>query len=397
MSAKQQERLLIAGGGYAEIPLIQAAQALGFYVITSGNRAKDLGHRYSDECLLEDFSDKEAMLQLAERAQVDAICACCNDFSAITAAYVAEKLGLPGHDPYEIAKLIHYKDHFRSFAREHGVPSPRAEGFEAMENALASLERFRFPLIIKPVDLTGGKGIAKIERSEDARSALETAFGMSREKRVVVEEFIEGSRHGLSTFVRDGKVVFHFSDNEYYYKNPYLVSAASAPADVPEGTIEKLCAVTENIVSLLSLKTGIFHIQYILNEEEPVIVEICRRAPGDLYVSFVEHATGVDYASYIVRASCGLDCTGLVQADPGGYYTRHCVMTERTGRLHDVVFDPSIRGKVIDEFMWWRSGDQVDDVLTQKLGIVFLRFDSMSEMQGKTERLQELIHAEFVS
>ena len=72
-------------------------------------------------------------------------------------------------------------------------------------------------------------------------------------------------------------------------------------------------------------------------------------------------------------------------------------MTERTGRLHDVVFDPSIRGKVIDEFMWWKSGDQVDDVLTQRLGIVFLRFDSMSEMRSKTERLQELIHAEFVS
>ena len=393
----RKKRLLLAGGGYADIPLIRAAQALGFHVVTSGNRAQDLGHRYSDECLLADFSDQEAMLRLAERTKVDAICACCNDFSAISAAYVAEQLGLPGHDHYDTARLIHQKDEYRRFALEHGIPSPGAEGFGAVEDALASVERLGFPVIVKPVDLTGGKGIARIDRAEDARTALETAFRMSRAKRVVVEEFIEGDRHGLSTFVRDGKVVFHFSDNEHYYKNPYLVSAASAPGDVPDGTIKKLNAITENIVSLLSLKTGIFHIQYILNGDQPVIVEICRRAPGDLYVTLVEHATGVDYASYIVRASCGLECDDLVQADPRGFHTRHCVMTERTGRLHDVVFDPSIRPKVIDEFMWWKPGDQVDDVLTQKLGIVFLRFDSMTEMRQTTERLQELIHAEFVA
>ena len=393
----RKKKLLLAGGGYADIPLIKAAQALGFYVVTSGNRAQDLGHRYSDECVLEDFSDKEAMLRVAERAGVDAICACCNDFSAISAAYVAETLGLPGHDPYATAKMIHQKDQYRRFALEHGIPSPRAEGFETPEDALASVERFGFPLIIKPVDLTGGKGIAKIQRWEEVGAAVETAFRLSRAKRVVIEEFVEGSRHGLSTFIRDGRVVFHFSDNEHYYKNPYLVSAASAPGDVPEGTIDKLTAHTENIASLLSLKTGIFHIQYILKGVEPVLVEICRRAPGDLYVSLVEHATGVDYASYIVRASCGFDCDDLVQVDPGGYYTRHCVMTDRTGTIDDVVFDPSIRPHVIDEFMWWKPADQVDDVMTHKLGIVFLRFDSMGQMRESTERLQELIHAEFVA
>ena len=259
-----QKKLLIAGGGYADIPLIQAAKALGFYVITSGNRPDDLGHQYSDECRLEDFSDKQAMLKLAENLKIDAICAACNDFSALTAAYVAEKLQLPGHDSYEIALVIHHKDKYRQFTRQHGIPSPYAAAFTSVEDAMKNLNSFKLPVIVKPVDLTGGKGISKITTMEMAKAQLQAAFDISRAKRVVVEEFIEGSRHGLSTFIRDGRVVFYFHDNEHYYKNPYMVAAASTPADVPQVVITNLCQMAEKIAGLLQLKTGIFHIIFCI-------------------------------------------------------------------------------------------------------------------------------------
>jgi biotin carboxylase len=290
--------LLIAGGGYADIPLIQAAKALGFYVITSGNRANDLGHRYSDECHLADFSDQQAMLKLAKTLRIDAICACCNDFSALSSAYVAEQMGLPGHDAYETTQIIHHKDRYRRFALEHNIPSPHAEGFQSVKSALDTLDQFQFAIIIKPVDLTGGKGVSIVTHEDEARSALEVAFTCSRVKRVVVEEFIEGSKHGLSTFIQDGRVVFHFSDNEYYYLNPYLVSAASTPGTVPSEVLRQLCNTAEKVAHLLCLKTGIFHIQYILRGNDPFIIEICRRPPGDLYTRFVQVATGVDYPSF---------------------------------------------------------------------------------------------------
>ena len=390
-----KKTLLIAGGGYADIPMIQAAKALGYHVITSGNRAEELGHRYSDECRLEDFSDEQAMLKLAESLNIDAICACCNDFSALSAAYVAEQMGLPGHDSYKTAQIIHHKDRYRKFALEHDIPSPRAEGFDSVEAALATLHKFRFPIIIKPVDLTGGKGVSTINQGGDAKSALEIAFMRSRAKRVVVEEFIEGSRHGLSTFIRDGRVVFHFNDNEHYYLNPYLVSAASTPGSVPSDSVEKLCNAAEKIVALLHLKTGIFHIQYILNGSEPVIIEICRRPPGDLYTRFVQIATGIDYPSFIVRGAAGLDCGDLVQTEPAGYFTRHCVMTPRDGKVLDVFFDQTVCENIVDTMMWWQAGDIIDDFMTQKLGIVFLKFQSLAEMQEKSQNMQALIHAKL--
>lgn len=390
-----KKKLLIAGGGYADIPLIKAAKSLGFYVVTSGNRADDLGHCHSDECRLEDFSDPEAMLRLAQELNVDAVCACCNDFSALTAAYVAEKMGLPGHDNYSIAQVIHHKDLYRDFALKHNIPAPRAQGFVDADQALSALTNFRFPVIVKPVDLTGGKGITTISRLEDAQSAIDGAFGRSKAKRIVIEEFIEGSRHGFSAFVLDGRIVFYFNDNEHYYLNPYLVSAASSPAQVPPGTAERLVAVSEKIVALLNLVTGIFHIQYIMRDDEPVIIEICRRAPGDLYVQFVQHATGVDYPAYIVRAAAGMDCGDLTQILPTGYFTRHCIMTSRPGQVRGLSIDPMVQANIIDQFTWWKVGDQVEDFLTQKFGIVFLQFSSVPEMLQKTQNMQCLIKMEL--
>lgn len=392
-----RKKLLLAGGGYADIPLIRAAQNLGYYVVTTGNRPEELGHKVSDEYRPADYSDPEAMLDLAKDIGINAISPCCNDFSAISSAYVAEQLGLPGHDSYETSQLIHHKDSYRKFALVNDVPTPYAKGFDNLETALSSTGDFRFPLIIKPVDLTGGKGITKVTDQSEIKLALEDAFAISKLGRVVVEEFIEGSRHGFSAFLRDGKVVFYFTDNEYYYLNQYMVSAASAPSTVPVSSVQELVFQSEKIAELLSLKTGVFHVQFILRDDEPVIIEICRRPPGDLYIKLVEHATGIDYPSWIVRASCGLDCSDLIQKDSDGYYLRHCIMTSRPGVLDSVVIDPLIEKNIIDSMMWWTPGDKVENHLISKFGIVFLKFDSQDELLSKSNEMQSFICANIKS
>jgi len=389
------KNFLLAGGGYADIPLILAAKKLGYRVITSGNRPNELGHQYSDEYQPADFSQPDEILQLSKNLKIDAICACCNDFSALSVAYVAEKLSLPGHDSYEIAKLIHHKDSYRQFASQHDIPTPRAIGLTQNDGLLHKIETLSFPIIVKPIDLTGGKGVSTASNLSEAKIAIERAFHASRAKRIVVEEFVEGSRHGFSAFLRDGKVVFYFSDNEHYFKNPYLVSAASTPSIVPKDAIQKLCQQSEKMASLLSLKTGIFHVQYILHNQEPVIIEICRRAPGDLYIQLVTHATGVQYAEWIVKAAAGLDCSRLSHVEPQGFFTRHCVMSANSGRVKDVVFDVSIQNNVVEKWMWWQKGDEITDYLTTKLGIVFLKFATMTEMLEKTEQMQTLIQVQI--
>lgn len=480
-----KKRLLLLGGGHAEIPLIKAAQALGYYVITTGNAREGLGHPLADKNVFEDFSNKDAMLELARREHVDAVCSGCNDFALLSTAYVCEKLGLPGHDSYETSLQIHHKDKYRALAERLDIPTPRAVSvrnrteFDALfgsqgiasPSARNDIQTMRndvqchsgeqddpprhcgeqdgslrhceelcdeaisltFPVIVKPIDLTGGKGIHRAANYEEAVKAYEDAVSRTREDHVVVEEFVTGTNHGFSAMLVKGKVAFYFADNEQYFVNKYMVSGASTPSTTSNRGLQLLCEYSERIAAELKLVDGILHIQYIERDDGiPVIIEICRRPPGDLYIRFVQYATGVNYPRAIILAETGKlqinDLThagalpalnaGAVPALNAGAlpaaaadetfdaadvactaksmpkvkpFLRHCVMANREGTVQGVSFANEIADNVVEKFLWYKKGEPTGDILYYKAGIVFLQFDTVQEMLEKTARMTEYI------
>lgn len=398
-----KKKMLLLGGSHAEIPLIQAAQALGWYVITTGNNRDGLGHPYADKTVFENYSDKEAMLALARAEGVQAVCSGCNDFSLLSTVYVCEKMGLPGHDSYATSLEIHHKDKYRALATRLGIPTPRAlvvRSADEFEVAIASLS---FPIIVKPVDLTGGKGIHRAANLEEAREAYKDACSRTRQDHIVVEEFVQGTNHGFSAMLVKGKVAFAFADNEQYYINKYMVSGANSPSTSGNGTLAKLRDYSERIARELNLVDGILHIQYIEKPDgTPVIIEICRRPPGDLYIKFVKYATGIDYPKFIVLAETGEDISGIKDIPTQGFWLRHCIMADRqagekgcSGIVRDVTFAPEIQGNIVEKFLWYGPGDVITDKLTYKAGIVFFKFDTLEEMADKTARMTDLTKIEL--
>ena len=411
-----KKKMLLLGGGHAEIPLIQAAQSLGWYVITTGNAREGLGHPYADKNVFADFSDKDAMLELAKSEGVQAVCSGCNDFALLSTVYVCEKLGLPGHDSYATSLEIHHKDKYRALATRLGIPTPRAitvrvsnrtENCADFETTIAQLT---FPIIVKPVDLTGGKGIHRAANADEARVAYKDACSRTRQDHIVVEEFVQGSNHGFSAMLVKGKVAFAFSDNEQYYINKYMVSGANSPSTSNNKTLAMLREYSERIAQELHLVDGILHIQYIERADgTPVIIEICRRPPGDLYIKFVKYATGIDYPKFIVLAETGEDISGIADVPTQGFWLRHCIMADCQagdtlvtsdaspasdklceGFVRDVTFAPEIQGNIVEKFLWYKPGEVVADKLTYKAGIVFFKFNTLAEMQDKTARMTEL-------
>lgn len=390
-----KKKMLLLGGGHAEIPLIQAAQSLGWYVITTGNAREGLGHPYADKNVFADFSDKDAMLELAKSEGVTAVCSGCNDFALLSTVYVCEKLGLPGHDSYATSLEIHHKDKYRALATRLGIPTPRALVVRSVADFESAIAQLAFPIIVKPVDLTGGKGIHRATSADEARKAYKDACSRTRQDHIVVEEFVQGSNHGFSAMLVKGKVAFAFADNEQYYINKYMVSGANSPSTSSDKTLAMLREYSERIARELNLVDGILHIQYIERADgTPVIIEICRRPPGDLYIKFVKYATGVDYPKFIIMAETGEDISGIADVPTQGFWLRHCIMAGSEiadgSTVNDVTFAPEIQGNIVEKFLWYKPGEKIDDKLLYKAGIVFFKFDSLAEMQDKTARMTDL-------
>lgn len=405
-----KKKMLLLGGSHAEIPLIQAAQALGWYVITTGNNRDGLGHPYADKTVFANYSDKDAMLELARAEGVQAVCSGCNDFALLSTVYVCEKLGLPGHDSYATSLEIHHKDKYRALATRLGIPTPRALTV-AVANSKndaglncadfdAAIANLTFPIIVKPVDLTGGKGIHRATNPEEAREAYKDACSRTRQDHIVAEEFVQGTNHGFSAMLVKGKVAFAFSDNEQYFVNKYLVSGANSPSTSGSETLAKLRDYSERIARELNLIDGILHIQYIEKPDgTPIIIEICRRPPGDLYIKFVKYATSIDYPKFIVMAETGEDISGIADVPTQGYWLRHCIMAgpdiANGSTVRDVTFAPEIQGNIVEKFLWYKPGDVIADKLTYKAGIVFFKFESLEEMASKTARMTDLAKIEL--
>ncbi|MCU7960608.1 MAG: ATP-grasp domain-containing protein [gamma proteobacterium symbiont of Bathyaustriella thionipta] len=390
------KKLLILNGSHSEIPLIKAGKKLGFHVITIGDAPGLIGHKYSDEYHPVDYSDKDEVLEISKKLSIDSVCSCANDFGAITASYVSGVLGLSGHDTFETTLLLHHKDSFKKFSKENDIPTPHARSFDSASQAINSIDEFNYPLIVKPVDLTGGKGVSKVNNRSEFNKSVQIAFDLSFENRIVIEEFFNGTQHSLSSFVVNHKVVFYFSDNEFSFQNPYYVSSSAAPAIHIDKYSSSLVRSIETISKKLGLVDGVFHVQYLANGTRATIIDITRRCSGDLYPYPVNYATDIDWSEWIIRSESGMNCENFPRVNQAGYYGRHCVMSNRKGLVKDVSIDPIVRKYIVDELFWWQPGYNIIDFMTQKVGIVLLKYPSMSVMMDITKRLPDLIKINLV-
>lgn len=392
------KKILILNGSHSEIPLICAAKQLGYFVITSGNNPNLIGHAYADLYEYGDYSDENKMLEIAQKNKIDAVCSCANDFGAISAAFVAEKMHLQGHDSYETCKILHQKDKFKVFSREKGILTPMADNYTNIEDAKRHGKEYKYPMIIKPVDLTGGKGVRKVDNVVEYEQAIEEAFIKSKQGRIVVEKYINGTYHSFSTFLVDKKVIAFYSDNEYSYINPYFVASSCGPASDEELIKDTLIAQAEIFAHELNLVNGVFHMQYVMDQNKmPYIIDITRRCSGDIYTEPVEHALDIPWSKWIVMSECGYSSDKFVKQAVvrNKICGRHCVMARTNGNVKSVKISKELRKNIYKELMWWESGYTISNYLVDKLGIIFYEFDTREEMSDKLSRLEELITIEF--
>lgn len=392
-----KKRLLILNGSFCEITLIKEAKKLGYYVITTGNMPDLIGHSYADEYICADYSDKEKILEIVKEKEIDRIVSCANDFGVLTACYVAEKMGWPGHDSYETAVTLHHKDKFKEFTYENDIPSPRSYSFKDKDLALEHIKNVEYPIIVKANDLTGGKGILKAENLEEAKIAVDNAFFKSRDKNIVIEPYIEGTQHTIVTFLVNKKIVAYSSCNCYSPINPYLIQTEILPADDIDELKDELFGIIEKIATKLNLADGILALQYIKKNGKPYIIETMRRCFGNQFLTVVGMESGFPWEEATVRAETGMDCSGLKCGVPKAKYCgHHGIMATRNGIVKGYSIDPSIEKHIFQKIEMIKPGERLNDYMNERIAYIWYTYEDRDEMIQAAKSFNELIKIEFM-
>ena len=385
------KKIMLLGGLRYLFPVIEEAHKLGAYVITADYLPDNIAHKYSDEYVNVSIIDKEAVLEAAQRLQIDGIMSFAVDPGVVSAAYVAEKMGLPFQCSYEAACLLQDKSKFRQFLSANGFNCPKARGYYNVADALRDVDYFDWPVIVKPVDSAGSKGVSKVQNKDDLGAAIDFALASSISKKFIIEDFLEkeGFSVGSESFVVDGKLLYNGFYDQYFDDesvNPYAPSAEVWPSVMKECYQDEIKAELQRLIDLLNIKTGLFNVECrVCKNGKAYLMEVSPRAGGNRLAEMLNYAADVNIIEAETRNALGFDVSEIHEPKYNGHYAILVLHSDKNGKFESVDIDDEFRRKyVIEEEVRVNIGDEVSAFCgaNAAIGTLFLKFATREELMS---------------
>jgi len=298
-------------------------------------------------------------------------------------------MGLPSFGPYESVEILQNKDKFRAFLTENGFNVPKAKGFSSMEEALSDVAWYDFPVIVKPTDSAGSKGVTRVDKVEDLKPALEYAFRHSIKGNIIVEDFLEkrGCSSDTDSYSENGILKFvsfnaqRFDDNAV---NPYTPAAYSWPSTYTKEEERYLTSEIQRLITLLGMKTSVYNIETrVATNGKPYIMELTPRGGGNRLCEMLRYATGVDMITAITRAMVG-DAPGIIEQKPyKGHWAEIILHADKPGIFEDLVINPDLPAEIIERDLWVKPGDVVEgfEGANNAIGTLVLKFETANVLE----------------
>ena len=391
---------MLLGGLRYLLPVIEAAHRHDIHVITVDYMPDNIAHRYSDEYHNVSIIDKDAVLALARELDIDGIMSFAVDPGVVAAAYTAEQMGLPFQCSYEAACILQDKSKFRQFLADNGFNVPNARGYREGDDALNDVGYFNWPVIVKPVDSAGSKGVTRVDDPADLSAAIAHALDCSPSRHYIIEDFLEkqGPSMGDECFVVDGKLLYNafydqFFDNEAV--NPYAPSGEFWPSAMAPEYEHEFKSELQRLFDLLHITSGMFNVECrVCTDGKCYLMEVSPRAGGNRLAEILNYAADVDIIEAEVCASVGLPLADIHEPNYNGYYAINVLHSEHEGFFKELCIEPNFeRAHLIERDLWVKPGDKVAAFTgaNQSLGTIFLRFDTRDELNRFTAAPRDYI------
>lgn len=383
------KKLMILGGSRYALPVIEAAHKLGIYVITCDYLPDNIAHKYSDEYCNVSIIDKEKTLEVAKRLNIDGVMSFACDPGVITSAYVAEKMNLPNVGPYESVCILQNKKKFREFLKDNGFTVPTAKGYKNIEEALKDVDLYQWPVIVKPTDSAGSKGVTRVDSPEDLKKSIQYALSFSHSDEFIIEDFI--TQHGYSSdtdcFSIDGELRFVSFDCQRFdskAKNPYTPAAYSWPSSMTIEHQEELKNEIQRLLKLLKMRTAVYNIETREGTDgKAYIMELSPRGGGNRLSECLRYATGVDMITNMVKYSVGLPIDEITQEPYDGCWAEIILHSDQPGVFKELWISDEILDNVVERDLWIKEGTEVGGftAANEAIGTLVLKFENQERVE----------------
>ena len=398
-----QKKLMLLGGIRYLLPVIKTAHEQGYYVITADYIPDNIAHKYSDEYVNVSIIDKEAVLKVAQEKQIDGIMSFGVDPGVMSASYVQNRMGLPSFGPFESVEILQNKDKFRAFLTEHGFNVPKAKGYTNVKDAMEDALIWEYPVIVKPTDAAGSKGVTRVDDAAHLKAAIEYAFDKSLSGHIIIEDFIEkaGCSSDTDSFSEDGKlkfVSFNAQRFDLNATNPYTPAAYSWPSTFTKEQETYLTSEIQRLITLLGMKTNVYNIETRIGTNgKPYIMELTPRGGGNRLCEMLRYATGVDMITAMTRYIVGDSVSTIEQKPYNGHWAEIILHADKDGVFDRLEISKDLPAEVVEEDLWVNKGDRVNSFegANDAIGTLVLKFQTAEELEKAITNQREWLKVEI--
>lgn len=393
------KKLMLLGGLRYLIPVIEAAKGLGCHVITCDYKPDNIAHKFSDEYHNIDILNREKVLQLAEKLNIDGVMSFAVDPGVLTAAYVCDKLKLPSAGPLSSIEILQNKAKFRNFLDMHDFNVPLAKSYNTSEKAIDELSHFDLPVMVKPVDSAGSKGVSKVNSRNELKNAIEYAIKNSPSGSFLIEEFLEakGFSSDSDCFSVNGEFkLISFSSQRFDSNspNPFTPSAYSWPSGISNANQNLLKSELQRLIDLLGMKTSVYNVEVReATNGKAYIMEVAPRGGGNRLSEMIKFATGVNLIRNSVLAALGEEVRMEEQLEYNGNWAELILYSNKAGIFKELIVDDSLREYLVEEDLWIKKGDRINAFTgaNHAIGTLIFNFKSSSQLNEMLAQISKLI------
>lgn len=398
--------ILLLGGSRQQVPAIETAKQLGYRTVLIDYLLDNPGQYIADKWYNESTTDIEAVYRIAKEEKVDGILAYASDPAALPAAIVCERLGLPTN-PASSVEILGVKHKFRQFLANNGFPCPKTYTFTPstpIKEIEQGLENLKFPIVVKPTDSSGSKGVSFLENTEKLRKAISHADEYSRNKILIAEEFIERTYPnviGGDIFIENGNIIL-YGDMECIRGNhgkSLIPIGERSPNGLSSNQKSELHKELQRLIDCLQIKFGELNIEVLIGAYDSIhFLEVGPRAGGNMIPIQLSDIYNINLLEANINAALGIPCQ-IRPIKSKEYFLTFVLHSTFEGEYAGYNLSLFAQRHLYREVIYKKYGDSVEqfDGAGKAIGILFFKFDNRTEMETLCKNYSSNISVNIIS